>query len=84
MIQFCEVSHLKTSRGCRSNLRHGLQVEQRQLPDLLQEGVQIGRLALAELSLLSGELGPAGRLLPGLLGRLLGQTHHLLHQLAAK
>lgn len=61
-----------------------LRVHQRQLPDLLQQGVQVGSFALPELSLLFGEFGPLSRLLLlGLQVRLLGQTDHFLDQLAA-
>lgn len=60
-----------------------VQVHQSQLSDLLQERVQVGGFALAELSLLYGEFGPPGGLLLGLLVRLLCQAHHLLDQPAA-
>lgn len=59
--------------------RGGVWVHQRQLPDLLQQGVQVGGSALPELPLLLGEFGSARRLLL----RLPGQPHHFLHQLAA-
>lgn len=67
-------------RRGRADLCDPLRVRQGQLSDLLQQGVQVGGLALAELPLLSGEFWePLCRLLLG----LLGQAHHLLHQLAA-
>lgn len=62
-----------------ADLRNHVQVHQSLLSDLLQQRIQIRSLALAELSLLFGELGSPCRLLL----RLLGLTHHLLHQLAA-
>lgn len=62
-----------------TDLRGHVQVHQSLFSDLLQQRVQIWSFALAELFLLFGELGSPRRLLL----RLLGLTHHLLHQLAA-
>lgn len=70
-------------RWCHTHPCSRVQVHQSELPHLLQQRVQIGSLALAELSLLSGEFGSTGRLLLGLLLRLLGLPHHLLDQLVA-
>ncbi|KAK0140081.1 TIMELESS-interacting protein [Merluccius polli] len=73
-----EPSQPPTSSGAT-----GLHVHQSQLPHLLQEGVEVRPFGLAEGPLLPGEPVALCRLLLRLLGGLLGQAHHLLHQLGA-
>lgn len=77
-MKFRNLSTADLGRG-GTDLRDHVQVHQSLLSDLLQQRVQIWSFALAELFLLFGELGSPRRLLL----RLLGLTHHLLHQLAA-